>query len=71
MSPEERIVQHQKDIEQIREKIVGLRDHKTRLGPNPDGSPDTSTEELIARHERAIEMYEGFIARLQEQIDNT
>ncbi len=70
MSPEERIAQHQKDIEQIRDQILWLRDHEFRLGPNLDGSPGMSTEDLIAQHGRTIEMYEGFIARLQEQIDN-
>ena len=70
MSPEERIARHQKDIEQIRDLTVWLRDHEFRFGPNRDGSSGMSTEDLIAEHERTIEMYEGFIARLQEPIDN-
>ena len=70
LSPEERIVQHRKDIEQIRDQIAWLRDHKFRLDPYRDGNPGMSTEELIAQHERTIEMYEVFVAQLQEKIDN-
>lgn len=60
MTPEERIAQHEKTIQLIRQDIVWLRETQFSIGPGL-GMPEGNTDQLIARQEDNIKMYERFI----------
>ncbi len=62
MSPQERIQKHKEMIAAIREDIEWLKESEFSM-------TSSTNEELIAREESHIEMYEGFIERLQKLID--
>lgn len=62
MTHEERIAQHKKTIESFRRDIKWLEDSQFTI-------TGQSTANLIEKQNSNINMYEGFIARLEEQDD--
>jgi len=67
MTPEQRIAQHEKTIEFIRQDIAWLRQTGFSIGPGTR-MPESNTEQLIERQEQNIAMYERFIDALKAKL---
>lgn len=67
MTPLQRIERHQKTIEVIREDIAWLKESGFNIGSDKHVKAGSNAA-LIERQEENLRMYEGFIARLKEQI---
>lgn len=64
MTPEQRIAQHERTIEFIKQDIEWLRQSGFRMGPGTR-MPESNTDQLIERQEENIAMYQGFIHALK------
>lgn len=67
MTPEQRIERHQKTIEFIKDDIAWLKASGFSIGSGKR-IEEGSNQVLIERQEENLRMYEGFIARLKDQI---
>jgi hypothetical protein len=68
MTPAERIARHQKMIEFFQEDIAWLKESNYTGGQEMPQQLGEKTTQYIQQQEKNIEMYEGFIAKLKEQV---